>query len=333
MNQPLCVICSKERGVFRCDGCGQQFCSQDTNRHREELTKQLDELKATSRLVQELITRSDADSLPSTHDVQGSLLTQVNEWERTSIEQIRRVADATRKEVLTHTTGRAAHVQGQLDELDGELHRARLTNNFLEMDLRVWKDTLDSFKKKLTIAPNVMLQDDATALITRIRVRDQDAMDFFERSSSNSGFDENGRVVTIQNSSDVYTEVRGHKEYTRGTHTIRFKVEKSVGWTLFGIINKSSPLQIHSYNTASCYGWYNGHDFNYAGGQVIGGQGHDAIDNDTVELILDCDQRRIRLTNERTKLALDMSVDMEKCPFPWQLHLNLNEAPTRIRIL
>ena len=333
MNPSLCVICEKERGIFQCNGCGQGFCSQDTNRHREGLTKQLDDLTATSHLVQELIARSIAESRPPTGAVQGSLLAQVNEWERASMEQIRRVAEATRKEVLAHTSERAAHVQVQLDQINDELQRVRHTNDFLETDLRVWKHALDLFTKKLTTAPNVALQDDFTPLVTRIRVRDRDAIDFFDRSSGNAIFDDDGRVVTVHDGADVYTEVRGYKEYTRGTHTLRFKVEKLVGWILFGIINQSSPLQIHSYNAESCYGWYNGRDFNYAAGQTIEGPGHDAKDNDTLELIFDCDQRCIRLTNERTKLALQMSVDIEKCPFPWQLHLNLNEASTRVRIL
>jgi hypothetical protein len=333
MNQSLCVICGNERGIFQCNGCGQGFCLRDTNHHRQELTKQLDELTATSQLVQELITRPVAETLPSTDDVQGSLLAQVNEWERTSVEQIRQVAELTRKQVLAYTCKRAAHIQVQLDEINDELQRVRQTNDFLEMDLRIWKQTLDLLKQKLTTARNVTLQDDFTALVTRIRVHDQDAMDFFERSSGDAIFDDNGRVVTVPNGADVYTEVRGYKEYTRGTHTIRFKVENLVGWILFGIIHRSSALHIHSYNTPSCYGWYNGQDFNYAGGQVIGGQGLDAKDNDTVELTLDCDQRCIRLTNGRTKLALDMNVDVEKCPFPWQVHLNLNGVSTRIRIL
>ncbi|CAF4798517.1 unnamed protein product [Rotaria socialis] len=113
----------------------------------------------------------------------------------------------------------------------------------------------------------------------------------------------------------------------------RQDIEKLSGWILFGIISKLTPLQEHSYSSPSCYGWYNGDHFVYRNGENVGGQGHDAIENDIIQFSINCDQRLIRLTNERTNRTLELSVDIDKCPFPWQFHLNLNLVPTRIRIL
>ncbi|CAF1314502.1 unnamed protein product [Rotaria sordida] len=144
---------------------------------------------------------------------------------------------------------------------------------------------------------------------------------------------QSGKVVVVQDGPYNYTEVRGKNEYTTGHRTLCFKIEQLNGWSLFGIISKSSPLQEHSYSSPSCYGWYNGDYFVYRNGQSVGGQGHDAVENDIVNLTIDCDHRLIRLINERTNRTLELLVDIDKCPFPWQLHLNLNLAPTRIRIL
>jgi hypothetical protein len=188
-------------------------------------------------------------------------------------------------------------------------------------------------REELINPPKLVVREDYTKLISKIRVYLIDTEEVFERSSGNADFEENGKVVYVKNNSDIYTEVRGKCEYTTGQHTLCLKVEQLTGWILFGIISKSTALQIHSYASPSCYGWYNGQEFVYAGGQNIGGQGTDVVQNDTIHLVIDCDNRLIRLTNERTNQTLELQVDIQTCPFPWQLHLNLNVAPTRIRII
>lgn len=57
------------------------------------------------------------------------------------------------------------------------------------------------------------------------------------------------------------------------------------------------------------------------------------IQNDIVDLLIDCDQRTIKLKNERTKEIIELSVDINKCPFSWQFHLNLYATNTQVRIL
>jgi len=56
--------------------------------------------------------------------------------------------------------------------------------------------------------------------------------------------------------------------------------------------------------------------------------------NDTIELFINCDQRKIRMTNEQTRSTHTLDVDMAKCPFPWKLSVGLlHSAGGRIRIL
>ena len=54
---------------------------------------------------------------------------------------------------------------------------------------------------------------------------------------------------------------------------------------------------------------------------------------DRLRLILDCDSRKISLANERTGIQHELTVSIVQCPFPWQLHLNLFEANSRVRVL
>ena len=55
--------------------------------------------------------------------------------------------------------------------------------------------------------------------------------------------------------------------------------------------------------------------------------------NDIIILIFDCDQRKISMINERTNIKHELSVNIDHCPFPWQLHINLYEPNSRVRIL
>ena len=261
------------------------------------------------------------------------LTKSVNDWEQQSIDKIHQTAEEIRQEVIQNTTGRLSAVQLKLQRLSDELQQSRQNEDCIESDLIAWKDRLVHLKEELINPPSVVVQEDYIKLIPKIRVSLLRTREVFECSSGNADFEENGQVVYLKNGPDIYTEVRGRCEYTRGQHTITMKVEEFNGWILFGIISQSTPLQIHSYSSPSCYGWYNGHDFNYAAGQIVGGHGNDVMQNDIVHLLIDCDEQLIRLTNERVNRTAELKVNIEKCPLPWKLHLNLNVAPTRIRIL
>ncbi|CAF3365641.1 unnamed protein product [Rotaria sp. Silwood2] len=265
--------------------------------------------------------------------LQDELMKKIDIWEHESIARIKRVAEETRNELVQHTTGHLAHKKLKLDKLTNELHQGRQNIDFVETDLREWMDKLNQLKEEIINPAKVAVREACVPLITKIHVDVFDTYELFERTSGKAIFEDSGKVVVVQDGPENYTEVRGKGEYTTGHRTLCFKIEKLNGWSLFGIISKSTPLQEHSYSSSSCYGWYNGDHFVYRNGQNVGGQGHDAVENDTINLVIDCDQRLIRLTNERTNRTLELLVDIDKCPFPWQLHLNLNLAPTRIRIL
>ena len=151
-------------------------------------------------------------------------------------------------------------------------NRGRENNDFIETDLLAWTKKLNQLKEELIIPPTVVVHEGFDKLISNIRVYALNGEEVFERSSGNIDFNENGKVVCVKNNSDVYTEVRGRCEYSTGQHTISLKAEELHGWILIGIITKSAPLQIHSYTSPSCYGWYNGQAFVYAGGENVGGQ-------------------------------------------------------------
>jgi hypothetical protein len=49
--------------------------------------------------------------------------------------------------------------------------------------------------------------------------------------------------------------------------------------------------------------------------------------------MLDCIERSIRYKIERTQKGEQLSIDMNKCPFPWQLFISLGRRGNQIRLL
>jgi hypothetical protein len=68
-----CVTCKKERGTVRCEGCLQTFCYNHLGEHRQELSKQLDEVKVTRDLFRQAFSQEAVK--PQKHP----LIQQVNE--------------------------------------------------------------------------------------------------------------------------------------------------------------------------------------------------------------------------------------------------------------
>jgi hypothetical protein len=100
-------------------------------------------------------------------------------------------------------------------------------------------------------------------------------------------------------------------------------------------MSKDVALQAASYGSQSSYGWAGLNQVYLSGAHHNGFNGYksDIEKNGTVELLVDCDQRMIRLTNEQTQSVCELQVDTNKCPFPWQLNFNLYFLNDRIRIL
>jgi hypothetical protein len=94
-------------------------------------------------------------------------------------------------------------------------------------------------------------------------------------------------------------------------------------------------LQKQSCSSKSAYGWTNNNYF-WLNGECHPNRSSSRIEmkiNDVISLIFDCDRRKIFMINERTNAKYELVVNIDHCPFPWQLHVNLYEANSHVRIL
>ena len=156
-----CAICGKERRTVLCDGCLQTFCYNHLNDHRQELSKQLDEVEVTRDLFRQSLT--EQTSQPRKH----TLMKEIDEWERDSIKKIQDTAEEARQQLFHHITGHIQDIETRLSELTDQLRTSRQDNDFIETDLHQWKEELQRLKEELSKPPNITLRRNTIPLVTK----------------------------------------------------------------------------------------------------------------------------------------------------------------------
>jgi len=326
----LCKACNKAPSVFFCQGCQQDFCTDHAKEHRQELSKQLDTIIVEhDQLKQNL---AECTNKSNRHP----LMKKIDQWETESIDKIRMVADDARKQLSNVIGSHTTKITEELKHLTQELTAARSENNFIEIDLKEWMERLEQWTKELSTpsAINIQQEKSDSPFIQKIIVNLK-KNEFFDRATAKIKIEDNGQVIIAV--SGGYSTARCQGDYSSGQHKFRFKIEQknSSNWIHFGIVSQNVPLQETSYTTRTTFGWIT-HGYvvlNAAATSGYNGYRSDVIENDTVELFLDCDRRKICLTNERTNNKHELDVNVTQCPFPWQIHIGLYYQNYRVRYL
>jgi hypothetical protein len=326
----LCKACNKAPSVFFCQGCQKDFCTGHAKEHRQELSKQLD----TIILEHDQLKQNLAEYREKSN--RHPLMQEIDQWEMQSIDKIRKAADEARNALSNAVDGYRIKITEDLKHLTQELTTARSEDNFIEIDLKEWMERLEKWTKDLSTPSSISIQQEKsnTPFIQKIVVSSKNNK-FFERSTGKMKIDENGQIILAEFRG--HSTARCHGEYSSGQHQFRFKIEQMSpqNWIYFGIVSKNIPLQECSSKTPTAFGWAtNSYVFRGGSGQSqYNGYKSDMAQNDTIEVFVDCDRQKIRLTNERTNNKHELEVNVTECPFPWQLHIGLVYQNDRVRYL
>jgi hypothetical protein len=323
----------KQAGIAYCEGCSHTFCGKHFNDHRRLLGEELNVIFSDCNEVKDTLNQQLVK--PDSHP----LIKQIDEWEHNSIASIQQRAKELREQLLQLGTVHRSELSQKLRQLSEQSNEAHEHDSFSETDLHQWKKTLEDLKADLASPPRISVHlDDNFPLVQNIFVHLLEvAQDVFERvSSGNVRIEENKQVVSLFGPLAEHREIRGRNEYASGSHQIRLGIEESSNtWILLGINSKSTPLKNESYKCKSTYGWASDNKI-WSYGQEKQNNSKNAIEikkGDIISLIFNCDEQLITMINERTNMKYELLVNLTYCPLPWQLHINLNEANTRIRIL
>jgi hypothetical protein len=302
--------------------CSQESCEEDINEHKKTLGQQLDELIFNH------------DQLQQSHEsCHSSSMAKIDEWEHESIEKIHQIADNIRRELSIELEKHTNQFSKRLKELSDELKTARNDGTFIEIDLLQLSNKFNKLKSYVSSPPTIIFQDTMIIFKPIIYAFPDD---IFELAIGDLQIKDSGQLVE-HGPSVGHAVVRGSGEYSSGEHRFQFKIENyNINkWIFFGIVSHKITMHSNTWAIPSCYGW-GGQDstiLNCAMHAGLNGYSCDFQLNDTIELLLDCDQKLIRLTNKRTHSTHMMKIDLVKCPFPWHFLLNIFYPNDRVRIL
>jgi hypothetical protein len=323
----------KQVAIITCEGCSQAFCTQHFGGHRNLLNDEMNEIigehdDLTNSFIQQT---NSQDSHP--------YVLQIHNWEQQSISRIQQRAQELRLHLSALTNNHKNDCSEQLQNLSKQIIECREHGDFMEADLHHWREILKDLKLNIASPPTITIdRDNNTPLALNISINQttKPINDIFERVFNNTvRIIENGQTA-IHEGPYGFVEVRGKNQYVSGSHKIRLFLENfEDAWMFVGINSVSTPLQNYSYRTKSAYGW-GIKTYNWLNGiPNLNVENHsiDLESNDVIGLIFDCDTSQISLINERTKAKHELTVNVQKCPIPWQLHVILRTENTRIRIL
>ncbi|CAF0912581.1 unnamed protein product [Didymodactylos carnosus] len=152
--------------------------------------------------------------------------------------------------------------------------------------------------------------------------------------------EQDGKSVIHDGNGSSHSEIRGAKLYSYGIHRVQLKIEKMRNnyWIFIGIISSSqTQMQLDSFHSPTAYGWAASKPCVYLNGQrhdgSYGSYDGNLCEQDTVDLLINCDKNQIQLLNRRTLKTYEILIDPNFCPKPWQLHLNLYYIDDKVYLL
>ncbi|CAF3915235.1 unnamed protein product [Rotaria sordida] len=295
-----CSICQKAVGVFTCRGCGKDFCYRHVAEHRQELNKQMDELTTNHDELQQTITEQEVR--PNCHP----LIQKINKWEQESIDKIHQTADDARKQVITILGMHRTQVIHDLSCLTKKLNEVRNEDNYVETDLKEWTEKLDKLKIDLNAAQTIDFgeENNSSTLISKFSINDA-STDIFYQTVGDIQIIEDGKVAVRGPTNNGAVEIRCKGEYSLGKHRFHFKCERLLNNNSFscGIVSKSTPTKYCYFQTTGVY-----------------------------ELLVDCNEHIIRLTQEQSGNTQELKINLDTCPLPWQFFIALFHANDCVRL-
>jgi DNA repair exonuclease SbcCD ATPase subunit len=159
-----CITCGKERIAYKCEGCLEYFCVIHLPEHHQILGKELEEIENQRNLFREILIEQKTN--PEKH----SLIEQIHQWKRQSIDRIETTAKEAEKLLLKPLHEHINQIEIQLKNFTEQLQKIRQENDFNEIVLSQLKKKLKELEEELNKPSNISIQQDSSSFIKRISV-------------------------------------------------------------------------------------------------------------------------------------------------------------------
>jgi hypothetical protein len=359
----VCSTCGTMAGVLSCRGCTGHFCVPHSKEHREllqrsmnEITHNYDELK---KKIQRQTSEQQQHSLAEQIDQwEQESIEKIRQLANDTRQEIK----TTVQHRTDHLKEKLEKLKQQLDKArrDGGFYEndlkqwsdklQELQRSFIDQPkIKLDEDSLSTplvSRISLNETSRILLSSSSSSLFPTdsehetaqyqnyLPHKDYDEPsnqrqdDYHPNNASHKDYDHfsNQNEVPQRDYEDFSTQ-HEQETYSSGKHELRFKIEESEKYTsvLFGIISESEIEYPDSEKNPTFYGWAE-KNLVYLGGitkQNYQQYQSDFQTGDPYVLIIDCDKRRISLTNERIDRSYYLEIDLNKCPFPWQVNARM----------
>ena len=348
-----CAKCKTAGGIAICDGCNRSFCSNHFIEHRQDLALEMDTI---GQNYDELCR--DLSAEPKEH----SLVARINTWEQDAIDRIKKAAATARDDLQILINQIKTELVSTAFIVVTEIKTSRDSNDFTEGDFQRWTEQLKELRRAFEAPFNVYLENDTNdeTSINLIRIFDErtakcipaNTMDEvhtpstprmnifldaekFDMKTDAILSDDNLRALCHPKFRSPGVLVYGYNTYSCGTHDISFRIEKKGISRLFFGIYSDAKKRIDSIlgDDNTVYGWW---DINSS---VINGMKQESSNEqiistgDKVVLTIDCNNQQIHLYHVRDNRTVQITIDTNKCPFPWRIIVKLTASGDCVRIL
>lgn len=155
-----CYVCKKERVVYKCTGCSQDFCLNHLSEHNRELEGQLDLIEDQRNVFQQNLSQVKSNL------VAHPLIQQINQWETNAIEKIQQTAKQQRDLVFQYTD----EIKVRFDELTVQLKQMREEKDFNEITLNQLKNQFQQLENQLYQTPTISCREEPNTFISPLKI-------------------------------------------------------------------------------------------------------------------------------------------------------------------
>jgi chromosome segregation ATPase len=160
-----CFTCKKQTRTFICEGCSKNFCRDDLTKHLQELDIELGEIETDHDQFRQKLNGQKMN--PNEH----SLIKEVDQWEKDSINKIKQTAKECKEKIINHTNNKYfIEIEKKLNDIAKELKTIRQENQFNEIDLNQLKQKLNKLKEELKKPSTIKIQQDSSPLVQKISI-------------------------------------------------------------------------------------------------------------------------------------------------------------------
>ncbi|CAF1576576.1 unnamed protein product, partial [Adineta steineri] len=156
-NKTQCFKCNKEKITYPCEGCSQRFCFVDLAEHKQILNDELNHIINNYDEFKQAVNERKQN--PQNH----SLIKQIDQWEKDSIEKIQQKAQDCREIVIKSLQTFIDDIEMKFNDLSEQIKHIHKENDFNELNLNYLRNQLKKITEELNDPTNISIPQNSSS--------------------------------------------------------------------------------------------------------------------------------------------------------------------------